>query len=228
MLDPGQDEASEDERILQAARDLCQQLNLEYVSPSSLSWQEMYSRRRGSHDRQGNPIGPGVTPHYPVLFKGSLFLNPVLQDRLGVDEWRPLLVSSIIFYGRFKKGLDRKTNLPALLVLGLFAVFLVIVFSQNLIFNAATLLFTILGIFLAGTISGLFYTMRQRQKLMLLADKSASEFAGSGTLLSVLRKIKALKESDIQADPMASWTWLEQGYAPRLEKRIQRLESAGG
>ncbi len=224
-LEAGQQSESENRNILQLAQELCGQFNLETVSPEKLSWQEEWTNRgRFSQDKYGNPIGQRVTPHYPLLFKGSLILNPVLKGRLGVEEWRSLLVSSVIFYGRLKGKMNRRTALLFAPTLSLLVFFLVNVLLRGFLLSGLLPVLALAGVAIATAVAGAYSSLLVSRRLMLVADRTAAESTGPQSLLEVLRKIQRLRESDEKEDKMAAWAWTEYGDAPSVEKRIQNLE----
>jgi hypothetical protein len=210
---------------LLTARAFCEQFNFETVIPVRLSWQEQYSRRgRLSQDRHGNPLGPRVTPHYPLLDKGVLILNPVLHERLSVEEWRPLIASSVIFYGRLRKKLDRLSALLFAPTLLLLAVFLLGLLLRGLLFSGLLPLFILAGLIIVTGIVGGYSSLLLSRKSMLLADKTAADMVGAQPMLEALRKIQSLRDSDERDDRMFVWAWVEYGDAPSIERRIRNLQ----
>ena len=220
---------AEDKRILQVARELCQELNLENLYPERVSWQEQYSRRgRLSQDKYGNPLGPYVTPHFPLFYHRTLMLRPIMRGRLATEDWRPLLTSSIIFYGQLQSRVDRRSALGFAPVLVLITVLLLGLLLRNPIFNEFSVVFTFTGLIIAAATAGAYGALLLSRKSMLLADKKTSELVGPQALLDALRKIQSLKQSGEQQDKMSGWAWTEFGDAPSIEQRIKTLQSILG
>jgi hypothetical protein len=220
---------AEDKRILQVARELCQQLNLENLYPERVSWQEQYSRRgRLSQDKYGNPIGPYVTPHFPLFYHRTLILRPIIRGRLVTEDWRPLLASSIIFYGQLRPKVNRRSTLGVAPTLALSAVLLLGLLLRNSIFNELSIVFTLTALIIVTAAAGAYGALMASRKSMLIADKKAAELVGPQALLDALRKIQSLKQSDERQDKMSSWAWTEYGDAPSIEKRIKNLQSLSG
>ena len=226
-MESGENSGADDEQILRLARSLCEQLNCPSVSPVRVSWQEQYSRNRYSHDKYGNPIGRSVTPHYPLLDKGSLVLNPLLRGELGIEDWRPLLASSVIFYARLSASVNRRAALrfaPALL---LALLLLLDLFLRGSIINGWWLV--ILAVVMGATgVLGLYSSLLVSRKFMLRADKIVAEQMGTQPLLEALQKIQALREMDEKEEKMTVWAWEANGKSPSLERRIRNLQSDTG
>jgi hypothetical protein len=224
-MEPKPPSESEDSRILQAGIELCRQLNLENLSPEKLLWQDQFSPRgRWSQDRQGNPVGRYVTPHFPLFYKHDLVLRPVMQERLASEEWKPLLASSLIFYGQLRSQVSRRAALLFAPMLALSAILLPGLLIRNSIFNDLSVVLTFTALIIATGIVGAYSSLLQSRKFMLLADREAAEQFGPQALLSVLQKIQSFKQSDKQEDKMAEWAWTEYGDAPSIEKRISNLQ----
>lgn len=223
-MEPELPSDSEDSRILQAARELCHQLNLENLSPEKVSWQDQYSTQgRWSKDKRGNPIGRYVTPHFPLFFQRTLVLRPVMQGRLASEEWKPLLVSSLIFYGQLRSQVTRRSALVFAPMLVLVAALVPGLLIRNSIFNDPVV-FTLTALVIATAVGGVYSSLLLSRKFMLLADRKASEQFGSQAFLKVLQKIQSLEQSDEQEDKMSAWAWTEYGDAPSIEKRIRNLQ----
>ncbi len=214
----------EDKQILQIARGLCQQLDIENVLPERISWQEQYSRRgRLSQDKYGNPIGLELTPHYPLLDKRTLVLKPVMRGRLESEEWRPLLASSIIFYGRLWSEVSSRSVACFAPTLVLITIFLLGILLHNPLFNQLLPVVAIAGLIVITAVLGVYASLLFSRRFMLLADTRAAQIVGADRIADVLRKIASLEQLDSERDRMSAWAWTDYGDAPSIKKRIENL-----
>lgn len=69
----------EDHKIVEYARELCQQLRTSRLDPRNVAW----------FDR--------MPPSHIIIHHGNIMLPQRLMTRLTPEEWRPLLASSIIY-----------------------------------------------------------------------------------------------------------------------------------
>ncbi len=218
-MESGENSESDNEGILQIARSLCEQLNCASLSPERLSWQQEYGHSR---DRYGNPLGPPVTTHYPLFWRGVLIINPVLQDRLTIDELRPLIASSVVYYGQLISRLKRRMALLVLPVILVLAAFSLFVLTGRVI---PYLLPIFIIALLVPLVLAAYSSFLWSRKFMLLADRRVAEQFGAQPLLETLRKIQRLRDSDEKEEKMAAWAWVEHWEAPSVENRIQNLET---
>ncbi len=160
FMEPEPASEIEDNRILQFARELCVQLGFENLSPERLSWQEQYSRRgRWSQDKYGNPLGPYVTPHFPLFYQRTLILRPIMQGRLGTEEWRPLLASSLIFYGQLRSRVNRRSALVFAPMLVLMGVLLFGLWIRNSMFSNLSVVFTLTALIIGAGVGGAYSSL---------------------------------------------------------------------
>lgn len=209
---------SDDEHILQVARELCRRLDLGDFYPDNVSWQDTYTHLARWSEHSDRP----VTAHYPLLWGKTLILKTAMRGRLEPEEWKPLLASSLIYYRRLRArdnlgGMLRFS--PMFLAL---ALFLWGLFTSYPLLAEPVPLFTFIAIFVVVSVLSLYSAMLFRRKMMLRADTKAAETLGKQPLLEVLRKTDSLKRSDIGSGK--SIAWQEYGDAPSITKRIGNLE----
>ncbi len=166
----------EDQRIVEYARDLCGQLNLTKLDPRTVSW-----------------VNRMLTTQI-IIFQGDIKLPRQLMGQLTPEEWRPLLASSIIYYGRFRVwpmigGFFLPMSIGAFT---LAAVLLVILRMSASPFFKELLFATIVG----WTFFSLFMTRRfffgTMRRLRFVADAKAAEVVGRESFILVLSKIDGL------------------------------------
>ncbi|MBO0889168.1 hypothetical protein J2P12_08735 [Candidatus Bathyarchaeota archaeon] len=169
--------------ILQVAKDLLLRLGRADLNPQAIKWV------------------PLVDSDKPDLFRGRrLGLNKGLQGKLTLEEWRPLLASSLVLNTRMRvkrRTVDVASFVSSFVAFGLFVGLLLLpsapflpmgIFSGTLT-AGRFIVFIFLGL--------LFFVFRItgpiRKGLRFRADEIVSQEFGMGpALLNVLRKLDAL------------------------------------
>jgi len=191
----------EDQKIVEYACDLCRQLNATKLDPRTVSW-----------------VNRMLTTQI-IIFQSNIMLPRQLMGQLTPEEWRPLLASSIIYYGKFRaRPMIRSFFLPmSLPVFVLTAVLLVIPrvsgpVYQGLLFATVTgyALFTLFMMrrFFFGTMRGFHF----------VADAKAAEIVGREPFIQVLSKIDALK-LDYRPRFLGGLT-----FSPTARQRLEKLK----
>jgi Zn-dependent protease with chaperone function len=147
-----------------------------------------------------------------------------MQGRLGTEEWRPLLASSLIFYGQIQSRVNRRAALAFAPMLVLTAVLLLGLLIRTSIFNELSAVFILTALIIATAVAGAYTSLLLSRKSMLQADAKTAELTGPQSLLDALRKIQSLEQIDLQQDNMSAWAWTDYGDAPSIEKRIRNLQ----
>lgn len=219
-------ERSEEQKILEVVRDICQQLNIPNYNPVAVSWTTFV------------PTGGRALTELPLdrchLTWDQVILPQAMKGKLEAYDLKPLLASSLIFSrklrGRILIGVLTFVailsilNLAAWLLLPpLFPSTTYTVDGRTAVDNPAYLILT-LGVIPPSLIIAAFLSVKHAKKVRLEADRRAAELVGKQVFLAVLRKIggerletlsEARKRSFRGATP---WT-------PRLAERIANLES---
>ncbi len=221
MSDEHSESSSDDSKILNIARELCNSLGIEATSLETLSWQEAYGSFP-EKDRRGNYLGRPVTPHFPIFYKSKLIISPVLNGRLQPEEYRPLLASSLYF----EKKLSRTRNLGMLLrfapLLAAASLLIPALFLKFPILQDSIVLFVFIGIFLVAGAAGVYTAIRLSRTLVLVADVKSSETTGRQSLINVLEKLESLRQLDERFDE----DWPEYGDHPSIARRMENLKQS--
>ena len=189
-------------------------LGLTGFSPVAVSWQEA--------EHPGTKGAKVVTPHFPVFDDETLTLiiSPILQGRVGPDDWGPILAPSLIFYRRLKTNYNVGSLIRILPGLSLFLGFLA--FSFFLIPHPSNEI--VIGV-VVGTVAllvlGVYSIIRLGRSLVLRADKQAALVIGTHTLIESLRTLEVLREHDASRGN----DWPEYGDHPSIRKRIVNLQN---
>jgi hypothetical protein len=197
---------------LEAARRTSDILGLTGFTLVAVSWEKVTN--------QGRKGAKVVTPHFPVLEGPKLIISPVLQGRVGLDDWGPILAPSLIFYRRLKKSYNIGALirvLPGLLFFGGF-----LIFSYLFLPHPSTQL--IIGIIvgvIVFIVLGAYSVIRLGRSLVLKADREAALVIGAQSLIEVLRRLETLRELDASRGR----DWPEYGDHPSITKRIANLQS---
>jgi hypothetical protein len=199
----------EEYQILADANDLFRTLDMTYLEVRTLSWKK--------------------TNRIEVL-EDELILPSRLKGKLAVDDWRPLIASSVLYErdkgrwyvmmwkGRATSPMMKELVLPlALSEIPLLGAILLIFRTQGTTFLILWLATFASWIAFAGFILWRTFIHRPRS-LQLQADKEAAEHVGRESLLKVLQKLQGLGLSDIQPRPTNRLR-----RSPSVRERIMNL-----
>lgn len=159
-----------------------------------------------------------------VFFQGHDLIMPAhMVGKLTVDEWRPLMASSMIYDRRLHRSLWPKTTLLTLLPLLL----LVLVFLVAIALELPIIALLYFVFIIPVTILGNRLYNPSLKKARLRADSEAAALVGKSQLLSVLRKVDGMGLPDVER--MKSGVRVKGGAGfPNMNERIENLQGYSG
>jgi len=224
--------ATDEQDILTIAQELIEQLNISSFKPVSVSWAEDLPWTNVDSEKPVPELAGFVKRDIPVgwcVFSWDRVILPTeMKGKLGPEEWRPLLASSLIYEAR----LSLRRNIGFIFLstpitidaVGWWELFAVSTPASGI--PALLLIIDIAGLFGTLLLSG-FLVKWFTRRLRLRADTLAAEHVGRETLERVLEKMKTLG----LVDTYAGLTW-GKGYPfsfelmngrPTLAERITNL-----
>jgi hypothetical protein len=175
-----QEPSPEENRILEITRNAAVQLGMVNLNFDSISWTNFDTRS----------AKPALVD-YPILIRHRLLLARELMELLSPDDWKPLIISELIFSKKLKPGLRRqatiKIALPLIFVALAEIAALILIPNQRAEYSPLAILFAIAG--------GVMLVLGQRRyspkvkKARLHADLETASLTGKDNFLRVLRKI---------------------------------------
>lgn len=202
----------DDPRLLESAISLGQQLDISKLNLKDVRWMEWI------------PAGRTVRPipsDWCFFLRHSMVMPAHMIGKLAIEEWRPLIASSILYEKKLVPSLRRKSlilfGLPTILFLT--GIFVSTYFLRNALLPLIifVLLFIPLSIFGSGKYSS--YLKRAR----LEADTQASVLTGKDSFLDVLRKIDMMGLVDIERLKTGKRSRRLAGL-PNITERIENLQ----
>ncbi len=189
--------ASEDEQIQRLTSELCRQLNTPKLVPKKVFWKDVVQVPIGEM-----PASIEMPSDLVSTGGGNIVLPRRMRGVLTIEEWRPIIASSLIFMPWVRRKMVRTLELSVLGVLGyVVATFLLLqyfgygIFSfQGVMVHPAVLLTLGLALFV---ITGRYFSPEARQEL-LKADNKAAELYGKEDLIRALQKIDSMGFADVE------------------------------
>jgi Zn-dependent protease with chaperone function len=143
-----------------------------------------------------------------------------MMGKLTVEEWRPLIASSILFEKKMKRRLRGKafllTALPVILALA-------VPIAAAIVFHTALLILLYPVLVLPLAYLGSRSYSSELKKARLEADTQASAVVGKNQLLDILRKIDMMGLDDIDRLKTGRGGRRLAGL-PSITERIQNLQ----
>ena len=188
---------SEDEQILRLTGELCHQLNTPKLVPKRVFWKDVVqvpiAETSARIEMPSDLVSTG---------KGNIVLPKRMQGVLTIEEWKPIIASSLIFMRWIRPKMVLTLELSVVGVLGYaVATFLLLqhfgygIYSyQGLALHPAILLTLGVALFI---ITGRYFSPEARQEL-LRADQKAAELYGRDPFVRALQKIDSMGFADVQ------------------------------
>ncbi len=175
----------DDPRLLEVATSLDQQLDISKLNLKDVRWMEWVPAGRSARP---------VPSDWCFFLRHSMVMPAHMMGKLTVEEWRPLIASSLTYEKKLVRSLRGKafllTVLPLILVLaGMFAASILLQMSW-IIFLYIVLIIPV------GALGGRRYSSNMKQA-RLEADTQASAVTGKDPFLNVLKKIEIMGLNDV-------------------------------
>ena len=197
----------EDQRIVEIAKELCQQLNYYKANPQTISWRDRIGFRR-------------APPDLFMIFLGNIQLSKAAMGRLTPEEWRPFLASGLVYY----KNLNRENLRGLLPIIALALTTPFVIFLSFRFLGPASGPPTIpIDIIVVAWMAFLIvayvrFFLSHHKKIWFKADEQAARLVGKEPLQSSLRKI-----GEIDQHTRTSRRGI---IRPTVEDRIAHLTSS--
>jgi hypothetical protein len=175
----------DDPRLVEITVSLCQQLEISDLAIRQVRWWGLVPTSRD----------PSTVPSDWCTFTRHSVVLPVhMMGRLSVEEWQPLIASSLIYEKKVTRTLRRR------LVYAIGLVFLLL--GGPLIASALLRMVWIAVFYVVFVVPAFFLAPRLYypyvKKARLLADTEASEVVGRDSILDVFKKIDMMGLWDIE------------------------------
>ena len=194
-----------DQRILEIARELCQQLNIYKFNLRFVTWVGRMGIRQ-------------IPSDYMMIVRDTLWLPRSLMEKLEPEDWRPLLASALVYYStRPRKTIMMMltTVLPAFLIFP-FAFVLYIrivgVGSPASLVGSDVLIVFFIGLMIYAMVRWL----RGLKRIWLEADDRAVLLVGRDVFLKTLEKLQS--SGTVKGPPLRLY--------PTVPERIRNLSRA--
>ena len=182
--------ANDDLRILESAKQLCNQLGLpDFIT--NVRWTDLIDYRS---IKIGEPwVGEKgvrrVPAYQPLLLHDQVVLAERMNDKLSPEEWKPLIASSLIY--EKKLSTKRHAKFAKDMAIPILAVLAALALTA---FLRYVWLYIVLGIFVGPgfVIYGALRYGTNQTRLRLEADSETTKVLTENSLLDVLSKIQSL------------------------------------
>lgn len=226
---------ADDQHILRIANEIIDTLHISIFRPNSVAWAEDLPITLVDTGTPVPELAGMVKRDVPVGWSvftwDRVILNPQMKGKLSPAEWRPLLVSSLIYEARLRRRRDLATILawtPFILdAIGWWLLFTI--WSSESGIPALLAIMDSVGLIAAFLIGGLLSKWLSK-RLRLEADTLASALVGREILNRVLEKIEGLGLVDEYAGSLWGTGYPFSGELmsgrPTLAERIRNLKGA--
>ena len=225
---------ADDQHILTIANEIIDELNISIFRPSSVAWAEDLPVTLVDTDTPVPEMAGMVRRDVPVGWSvftwDKVVLNPVMKGKLGQAEWRPLLVSSLIYEARLRGGRDLATILAwtPFIIDGIGWLWLFAVWSSKPGIPALLAITDSVGLIAAFLVGGLLSKWLSK-RLRLEADTLGSKLVGREVLKRVLEKMEGLGLVDEYSGSLWGMGYPFSGELmsgrPTLAERIRNLNA---
>ena len=192
----------EDQRIVDIAHQLQDQLNYHRFDIRTVSWRERIGVRR-------------FPPDFIFFYPHSLQLSTAVMGRLTPEEWKPLIASFLAYWKTHNRGMLRMLIPMASMLILLPALFFA---GHDLLGLSTQSQLFILLVFIppmSMPIISIVLFISLQKKLWLKADATAAQLVGREALVSSLQKLGSIDQSLLSRS---------RGFLrPSLQERIRQF-----
>jgi len=201
----------DDPSLLEMASSLGQQLDIPGVNLRDIRWMEWTPAGRSARP---------VPSDWCMFLRHSMILPARMMGKLTVEEWRPVIASSLVFEKKIKRSMRGATflltGMPLIVALGGTIGVAILLQMSWIIFLYPVILFPL------AILGGRRYNA-DLKKARLEADTRTSAVIGRDPMLSVLKKIDMMGLADI--DRLKSGRGGRRlASLPSITERIENLQ----
>jgi hypothetical protein len=210
--------------ILNLVGGLCSQLGITKLRPETLAY--VWNNPRGGRYVTEMPADQAA------FVKDKVCLSARLEGELELDEWKPILASSLIFY--FSKSIRRKFAYATLIgfswipaSLAFFILYSDFQPPPGSLLGGIIVIVVVMLIFV-GLFGGWWWIANSTRRLWLASDKMTTEVVGRQELLRTLRRIDSMnlpEETPLERRKNFLIASMGQSNRPSVKERIRNLES---
>ncbi len=175
----------DDSRLLETASDLGQQLDLSNLDIKEVRWMDWVPAGRSARP---------VPSDWCFFQRHSMIMPARMVGKLTVEEWRPLIASSLIYGKKIERSLRGRmfllTFLPTILVLAG-------TFAASILLRMTWIIFLYIIVVIPVVALGSRRYSSDVKRARLESDTEASALAGKESFLDTIRKIDAMGLDDV-------------------------------
>jgi hypothetical protein len=178
-----------------------------------VTWDDVYYSGDPTYAR-GWAVYRDVPADRPVMHWDTLYVSPSMKGRLLPEEWRPIVVASMIYYAKLatRKDIGIISRIALLLLLvgaGLYALLLAGIGFWDF-------MLLLLAVYLGVTLGGAFLlVVPYQRKLWLKADRIAAGYVGHMIMIAALEKVQGFRITELEGGRFSD--------KPSLAERIVKL-----
>ena len=204
---------SQDSSILEAVRELAARLDVADPGLEEVSWRDVAGASSKAYH---------IVPSDRAEFQPHTLILPArMKDALSVDEWRPILASTLAYRKLYSRIMRKRT--PLLLIPLIVLIVLGVVLS---LFIGTQLPAALMFVYFIVIIPVLRGNTRLLYQGYLQADRTAASIVGREVFLAVLRKIDSLNLPDIEKSKKPGFDSRKAvNPVPNILDRISNLEA---
>jgi len=181
-----------DSEILNITREISERLDLDF-GPTKVDWQDIVADGR---------YLKRVDYDEPIIGRTHIILANAMKGKLTPEEWKPLIMSSLLYSEKLVWERNKKVGLSILpifvpVIAGFFAPIYLLPYSLGKLVLGAYLPFFVLGLIYMVYRGNLVYRSYRTR-----ADQETAKILGKDLILNTLLKIDAMHLPNLEAEKM--------------------------